>query len=87
MKPLLSIIGIVTAVALFGMLLGAAFGWAAGSVAPSVFKMLVPSNDADPVGTAVVLGAVGGVVCGGALGAFALVLSVFVASRRRPTDP
>lgn len=87
MKQLLSIVGIVTAVALFGMLLGAAFGWAAGSVAPFFFKMLVPSNDADPVGTAVVLGAFGGVVCGGGLGAFALVLSVFATSRRRPREP
>lgn len=84
MKPLLSIVGFVTAVALFGMLLGAAFGWAAGSLAPTFFKMLVPSNDADPVGTAVVLGAFGGVMCGGGLGAFALLVSVMSASRRPP---
>lgn len=71
---LIRVIVTVTAVALFGMLLGAAFGWGAATLAPSFFKSVVPWKDIEPVGFAIVLGAFGGLVCGGALGAFALIL-------------
>lgn len=71
---LIRVIVAVTAVALFGMLLGAAFGWGAATLAPSFFTSVVPWKDIEPVGFAIVLGAFGGLVCGGALGAFALVL-------------
>ena len=67
-------IAIVTAVALFGMLLGAAFGWGAATMAPAFFKSVMPWKEIEPVGFATVLGAFGGVMCGGALGVFALIL-------------
>ena len=72
----LRVIVIVTATALFGMLLGGAFGWAAGGLAPSFFKHFVPWNDVEPVGFAVVIGASGGVLCGAALGGFAVLLQL-----------
>ncbi len=39
---LLRIVATVTSVALFGMLLGASFGWAAGTIAPSFFTSVMP---------------------------------------------
>jgi hypothetical protein len=71
---LIRVVGTVTVVAVFGMLLGAAFGWAAGTVAPSFFVSVMPWKDIEPVGFATILGAFGGILCGGALGAFALIL-------------
>jgi len=82
----LRVIVTVTGTALFGMLLGAMFGWAAGGLAPSFFKHFVPWNDIEPVGFAVVLGAFGGLLCGGALGAFALLVQLVVSWLRRAKD-
>ena len=82
----LRVIATVTGTALFGMLLGAMFGWAAGSLAPSFFKHFVPWNDVEPVGFAVVLGAFGGLLCGAALGAFALLVQLVVSWCRRAKD-
>ena len=64
---------IVTASALAGMLLGGLFGYASGRVAPDLFQTLIPWKTIEPVGSATFLGAFGGVLCGGALGAFAVV--------------
>ena len=71
---IISVIVIVTIVALVGMVLGGGFGYAAGRTAPDLFLNLVPWDDIEPVGTATVIGAFGGVLCGGALGAFAVFL-------------
>ncbi len=79
-------IAIVTAVALFGMLLGAAFGWGAATIAPSFFKRVMPWTEIEPVGFATVLGAFGGVMCGGALGVFALILQAIADGRKRGKD-
>jgi len=79
------VIATVTAVALFGMLLGATFGWGAATIAPSFFESFVPRTDIEPVGFATVLGAFGGVICGGALGVFALTLQAFT-DRRKHAD-
>jgi hypothetical protein len=65
------------------MLLGAAFGWGAANLAPSFFTSVVPWKDIEPVGFATVLGAFGGVICGGALGAFALILEAVSSWRKR----
>jgi hypothetical protein len=43
----------------------------------------MPWKDVEPVGFATVLGAFGGILCGGALGAFALILQAVEASRTR----
>lgn len=79
----LRVIVTVTGTALLGMLLGAAFGWAAGSLAPSFFQHFIPWNDVEPVGFAVVLGGFGGVLCGGGLGVFAVFVQLIVAWRAR----
>jgi len=71
---LIRAIGTVTGVAIFGMLLGGGFGWSAGMIAPSFFVSVMPWKDIEPVGFATVLGAFGGVLCGGLLGALALIL-------------
>lgn len=73
----------VTAVALFGMLLGAGFGWTAGTIAPTLFNRMIPWSEVEPVGAATVIGAFGGVICGGALGGFAMILQA-IAVRRGP---
>jgi hypothetical protein len=80
---LIRVVGTVTLLAIFGMLLGGAFGWAAGTVAPSFFASVMPWKDVEPVGFATVLGAFGGILCGGALGAFALILQATEAWRSR----
>jgi hypothetical protein len=53
---LIRVIATVTGVALFGMLLGAAFGWAAATIAPSFFSSIIPWKNIEPVGCATVLG-------------------------------
>ena len=71
----------VTLMSLVGMVLGALFGWAAGCLAPTFFSRLQPWNSVEPIGLAVVLGAFGGVLCGGALGTAALVLQLLMTWR------
>jgi hypothetical protein len=76
MKSHLSILKvflIVTLAALTGMLLGGLFGLSAGKIAPDLFRTAFPWRDVEPVGAATVLGAFGGVVCGGGLGVFAVI--------------
>jgi hypothetical protein len=80
---LIRVIATVTGVAIFGMLLGAAFGWAAATIAPSFFSSIIPWKNIEPVGFATVLGAFGGVICGGGLGAFALILEAISSWRKR----
>ena len=76
--------------ALTGMLLGGAFGFGAGQLAPGLFQVLFPLGPVieQPVGAAIVIGASGGVLCGGALAAFVLMLTRFdawIRSRRSST--
>ncbi|MEX2671481.1 MAG: hypothetical protein WD294_05155 [Phycisphaeraceae bacterium] len=66
----------VIAVALGGMVLGGLFGLAAGYIAPKLFETMVIWTKLEPVGTAVVLGGTAGVLCGGALGAFAVAVQL-----------
>jgi hypothetical protein len=77
------VIATVTAVALFGMLLGAAFGWGAATIAPSFFMHVMPWKEIEPVGFATVLGAFGGVMCGGGLGVLAVILQAMSEWRNR----
>ena len=72
-----AIVGFVTGTALFGMVLGGAFGWAAARVAPDFFVHFVSwTVFEDATGTAVMLGSFGGVVCGGLLGGFAVAVQL-----------
>jgi hypothetical protein len=68
------IFGAVTIAALVGMLMGGLFGLAAGKLAPDFFHRLIPWQDVEPVGMATLLGATAGVLLGGALGCFGVVV-------------
>jgi len=76
----------VTLMALVGMVLGALFGWGAGSLAPTFFAQMQPWTSVEPIGMAIVLGAFGGVLCGGALGTFALGLQLLLTWRTGPVE-
>lgn len=68
-----AIVGFVTASALFGMVLGGAFGLIAAEVAPDFFTHFVSwTVFENAAGVAVILGSFGGVMCGGLLGGFAV---------------
>lgn len=63
---------IVTSSALAGMIMGGLFGYCAGSIAPELFVLILIKQTQNPLGMAVVTGSFGGLLCGGALGAFAI---------------
>jgi NhaP-type Na+/H+ or K+/H+ antiporter len=84
-----TVVWIVITVAGVGLLLGAVFGYVAGRIAPSFFQhmMAMPDNpiDVEPRGTATLLGATGGVILGGMLGGFSVLMNVasqWIAMRR-----
>lgn len=68
----------VTSGALIGMLLGGLFGFGAGRIAPEFFRRLIPWQEVEPVGLATFFGATAGVILGGALGAFAIVVQTML---------
>lgn len=65
---------LATGGALVGMLLGGVFGLTAGYVAPDLFRQVIFWTDIEPIGTATVFGAFAGVLCGGILSAFAIMV-------------
>ena len=65
---------IVTLGALAGMVMGGLFGVAAGFIAPNFFRHIIPWADVEPKGVAALFGAVAGVLLGGGLATFALLL-------------
>ncbi|HEX4130544.1 MAG TPA: hypothetical protein VHZ24_10900 [Pirellulales bacterium] len=77
---------LVTGTALFGLALGALFGLAAGFLAPTFFQRFIPWEMIEPLGFAIVLGATGGVLCGGALGVFAVAVQLVVHLVTRPRN-
>ena len=74
---------IVTLGALFGMVLGGVFGLGAALVAPDLFAHLAPWTDVEPQGTAIVYGAAVGVLFGGLLAVFALIIQTVTGLRRK----
>ena len=62
--------------ALLGMVMGGLFGLAAGSLTPRFFAHLIPWNDVEPRGIAVVLGATAGVLLGGSLATLAMAIQI-----------
>ena len=64
----------VTFAALIGMVMGGLFGLGAGNLAPEFFRHLIPWQDVEPVGMATLLGATAGVLLGGALGRFGVLV-------------
>jgi hypothetical protein len=64
----------VTAMALAGLAMGGGFGFAAGKITPEFFRHAIPWHDVEPVGFATFGGATAGVLLGGGLGCFAVIL-------------
>jgi hypothetical protein len=73
-----TIFAAVTITALIGMVMGGLFGLAAGKLAPDFFRRLIPWQDVEPVGMATLLGATAGVLLGGVLGCFGVVVQTAV---------
>ena len=74
---------IVTAGALVGMVLGAAFGMGAGLLAPDLLNRLIPWPNVEPMAAAIVLGGAAGVFLGGGLAVFALIIPAVTSWRRQ----
>mgnify|MGYP001155048031 CR=1 FL=1 len=73
---------IVTLGALVGMVLGGSFGMGSGLLAPGLFAHLVPWSDVEPMAAAIVCGGAAGVVLGGGLAVFALIIQTVTGWRR-----
>ncbi len=73
---IVSVFVIVTVAALIGMVLAGVFGYVSALLAPKLFETLVPWAELEPTGTATVLGAMVGVLLGGGLGVFAVVVQL-----------
>jgi len=66
----------VTIGALVGMVLGGIFGLGAGTITPELFKRIIPWQEVEPVGAATFFGATVGVVLGGGLACFGIILQM-----------
>jgi hypothetical protein len=77
------IFAVVTLAALIGMVMGGLFGLAAAKVAPDFFRRLLPWQDVEPAGMATLLGATAGVLLGGALGCFGVIVQTVLQWKSR----
>ncbi len=80
---------LVTVSALIGMVMGGAFGCVAAIISPGLFATLIPWIELEPIGAATVLGAIVGVMLGGGLGVFTVViqlLSDWISHRKGPSS-
>lgn len=75
---------IVTGCSLAGMCMGGLFGFGAGRMAPELFRNVIPWKDVEPVGVAAFFGAAVGVILGGGLGCFAVIVQLIAEFRRQP---
>jgi hypothetical protein len=75
---------IVTGCALAGMAMGGLFGYAAGNIAPNYFRHIMPWQDVEPVAVATLFGATAGILLGGGLACFGIVVQVILEWRRIP---
>lgn len=80
------VFAVVTAASLVGMVMGGLFGLGAGTLAPKLFSHMIMWTTLEPVATAVVLGAIAGVLLGGGLGVFGIAVQTFAASRSGRAD-
>ena len=74
----------VTVAALVGLAMGGLFGFGAGKITPDFFRHVIPWQDVEPVGFATFCGATAGVVLGGGLGCFAVIVQFIFEWRRKP---
>lgn len=72
----------VTLSAVAGMVLGGFFGYFSGRLTPDFFARLIPWRDVEPIGLATFFGATVGVVLGGGLGCFGIIIQTIVQLRR-----
>lgn len=73
----------VTCCALASMALGGLFGFAAGKITPDFFRHIIPWQDVEPVGMATFFGATAGVLLGGGLGCFGILIQFILQWRKR----
>jgi NhaP-type Na+/H+ or K+/H+ antiporter len=73
----------VTIAALAGMVMGGLFGLASAKLTPDFFRHIVPWSDVEPVGFATFAGAVAGVLLGGALGCFGIIVQSISERKKR----
>lgn len=73
----------VTVASLIGMVMGGMFGFAAGKVTPDFFRHVIPWQDVEPVGMATFVGATAGVILGGGLGCFGILVQTILEWRRK----
>jgi len=76
----------VTLTALAGMLMGGVFGFFAGKITPEFFRHVIPWQDVEPVGFAIFGGATVGVILGGGLGCFAIILQLIADWKRKSSE-
>ena len=74
---------IVTGCALAGMILGGLFGFASGNLTPDFFRHLIPWRDVEPIGFATFGGATAGVLLGGGLGCFSVLIQFILQWKAR----
>ena len=74
----------VTVAALVGMFMGGLFGFFSGKIAPDFFRHVIPWQDVEPVGFATFCGATTGVLLGGGLGCFAILMQFILELRKKP---
>jgi len=73
----------VTVAALAGMAMGGVFGFVSGKLAPDFFRHIIPWQEIEPVGFATFGGATVGIVLGGGLGCFAVIIQFILELRKK----
>ena len=77
------IFALVSCGALAGMVMGGLFGLGAGSIAPKFFAHLYPWSDVEPRGVATVFGSTAGVLLGGALATFGVIVQIWMERKKQ----